>query len=149
MTPKSNILKSSYDQKCKGSSTLGFKLCFLFLIVYIPTASGRAETLSEDLDPIDLLESSSLPGTQNVNKSNISERSNTSFGIMEPAMQNRGWVEKLFGWMTGTGPGSGMAVMMVVFGILTILALLSGYVLPKIRNMEDFLPDHDQLAKVE
>jgi len=69
--------------------------------------------------------------------------------IMEPAMQNSSWVARLFGWMTGTGPGSGMAVMMVVFGILTILALLSGYVFPKIRNMENILPDHDQLAKVE
>jgi DHA3 family macrolide efflux protein-like MFS transporter len=68
---------------------------------------------------------------------------------MEPAMQNGSWVSKLFGWMTGTGPGSGMAVMMVVFGVLTILALLSGYVFPQIRNMEDILPDHDQLAKAE
>jgi MFS family permease len=64
--------------------------------------------------------------------------------IMEPAMQNSGWFSRLFNWMTGTGPGSGMAVMMVVFGILTILSLISGYVFPKIRNMEDLLPDHEQ-----
>ncbi|MBI4731899.1 MAG: MFS transporter [Chloroflexi bacterium] len=68
---------------------------------------------------------------------------------MEPAMQNGSWVSRLFGWMVGTGSGSGMAVMMVIFGVLTILALLSGYVFPKIRMMEDILPDHDQLAKVE
>lgn len=68
---------------------------------------------------------------------------------MEPAMQNGSWVSRLFGWMVGTGPGSGMAVMMVIFGVLTILALLSGYVFPKIRMMEDILPDHDQLAKAE
>jgi MFS family permease len=68
---------------------------------------------------------------------------------MEPYMQNGSWVSKLFGWMTGTGPGSGMAVMMVIFGVLTILALLSGYIFPQIRNMEDILPDHDQLEKVE
>lgn len=68
---------------------------------------------------------------------------------MEPYMQNGSWVSKLFGWMTGTGPGSGMAVMMVIFGVLTILALLSGYIFPQIRNLEDILPDHDQLEKVE
>ncbi len=69
--------------------------------------------------------------------------------VMEPAMQNGSWVAKLFGWMAGTGSGSGMAVMMVIFGALTILALMSGYVFPQIRNMEELLPDHDQLAKVE
>jgi DHA3 family macrolide efflux protein-like MFS transporter len=69
--------------------------------------------------------------------------------VMEPAMQNGGWAAKLFNWMAGTGPGSGMAVMMVVFGILTILALISGYIFPQIRNMEAILPDHDQLAKAE
>ena len=67
--------------------------------------------------------------------------------VMEPAMQNGTWVARLLGWMAGTGPGSGMAVMMVVFGILTILALMSGYIFPQVRNMEDLLPDHDQLEK--
>jgi hypothetical protein len=51
--------------------------------------------------------------------------------------------------MTGTGPGSGMTVIMVVFGLLTILTMLSGYIFPAIRNLEDLLPDHDQLQKVE
>ncbi len=41
-----------------------------------------------------------------------------------------------------------MAVQMFVFGILTILTLLLGYVLPKVRNMETILPDHDQLEKL-
>jgi MFS family permease len=68
--------------------------------------------------------------------------------VMEPAMQNGSWAAKLFGWMAGTEPGSGMAVMMVIFGVLTILALMSGYVFPQIRNMEGILPDHDQLEKV-
>jgi DHA3 family macrolide efflux protein-like MFS transporter len=67
--------------------------------------------------------------------------------VMEPAMKDSSWLGKLFGWMTGTSPGSGMAVMMVIFGILTILALMSGYIFPQIREMEDLLPDHDQLEK--
>lgn len=68
--------------------------------------------------------------------------------VMEPAMQNGGWAAKLFGWMAGTDPGSGMAVMMVVFGVLTILALMSGYIFPQIRNMEMLMPDHDQIERV-
>jgi len=69
--------------------------------------------------------------------------------VMEPAMQNGSWIAKVFGWLTGTGPGSGMAVIMLVFGLLTILATLSGFVFPKIRNMEDLLPDQDLLERVK
>ncbi|HNR47327.1 MAG TPA: MFS transporter [Anaerolineaceae bacterium] len=67
--------------------------------------------------------------------------------VMEPAMQSPGWLAGLFGWMVGTDPGSGMALMMVVFGLLTILTMLSGYLNPNIRQIEDLLPDHDQLPK--
>jgi MFS transporter, DHA3 family, macrolide efflux protein len=69
--------------------------------------------------------------------------------VMEPGMHSSSWLSGLFGWMVGTGPGSGMAVIMVIFGILTILTMLSGYIIPKIRNLEDYLSDHDQLQKVE
>lgn len=69
--------------------------------------------------------------------------------IMEPAMQSPGWLSILFGWMTGEEPGSGMAVMMIIFGLLTIITLLAGYLLPPVRNMEIILPDHDQLERVE
>ncbi|HZU85877.1 MAG TPA: MFS transporter, partial [Anaerolineaceae bacterium] len=41
--------------------------------------------------------------------------------LMEPAMRSQSWLAGAFGWMVGTGPGSGMALMMVVFGLLTIL----------------------------
>jgi MFS transporter, DHA3 family, macrolide efflux protein len=69
--------------------------------------------------------------------------------VMEPAMRSPGLLSSLFGWMVGTGPGSGMAVMMIVFGLLTILTMCSGYLIPRIRNLEDLLPDHDQLSKLE
>jgi MFS transporter, DHA3 family, macrolide efflux protein len=68
--------------------------------------------------------------------------------MMEPAAQPGGWVATTFGWAVGTGPGSGMAVIMIFFGVLTILSLLAGFVIPQIRDMESILPDHDQLEKV-
>lgn len=68
--------------------------------------------------------------------------------VMEPAMQSGGSLSKTFGWLTGTGPGAGMSVQMIVFGVLTILSLLVGFILPQIRDMEAILPDHDQLEKV-
>ena len=39
--------------------------------------------------------------------------------------------------------------MMVIFGLLTMLTMLSGYIVSKIRNIEDLLPDHDALQTVE
>jgi MFS transporter, DHA3 family, macrolide efflux protein len=63
-------------------------------------------------------------------------------------MKSGGWLAKTFGWMSGTDTGSGMSVMMVVSGVLTILTLLYGYLSPQIRNMEMILPDHDQGTKV-
>jgi DHA3 family macrolide efflux protein-like MFS transporter len=68
--------------------------------------------------------------------------------IMEPSMQSKGWLSVIFGWMTGQDPGSGMAVMMIVFGMLTIITLLAGYIIPPVRDMEKVLPDHDQLERV-
>ncbi len=67
--------------------------------------------------------------------------------IMEPAMSSPGWVQSLFSWMAGTTHGSGMAMIMVIFGGLTILSLLAGYLIPAVRNMEKLLPDHDQLER--
>lgn len=67
--------------------------------------------------------------------------------IMEPAMRTQSWVSDIFSWMVGTEPGSGMAVMMIVFGTLTILTMLSGYLIPNIRRMEELLPDHVQMPE--
>jgi DHA3 family macrolide efflux protein-like MFS transporter len=69
--------------------------------------------------------------------------------VMEPGMKSGKGLSILLGGLVGNGPGSGMAVIMVVFGVLTILVLLSGYAFPNIRNLEDLLPDHDQMEKVE
>lgn len=69
--------------------------------------------------------------------------------IMEPAFRSETWLSRTFGWMVGTSPGSGMALMMIVFGLLTMLTLLSGYATAKIRNIEDILPDHDTLQRAE
>lgn len=64
--------------------------------------------------------------------------------VMEPGLKGSGILSQTFGWMTGHDAGSGMAAMMVVFGVITIAVLLFGYATPSIRNLEDILPDHDQ-----
>lgn len=63
---------------------------------------------------------------------------------MEPAMRPGGWLAGRFNWLVGSGPGSGMGLMMVVFGLFSILTVLTCYWIPAVRNIEDILPDHDQ-----
>ncbi len=63
--------------------------------------------------------------------------------LFEPAMAPGGaWVSR-FGWLVGTGPGAGMALMMVIGGLVGTAAGLAGYLVPTIRNAEDLLVDHD------
>lgn len=66
--------------------------------------------------------------------------------VMEPAMQTSSILSKTFGPIFGTGPGAGMSLLIFLTSFGAILAGLSGYFFPSIRNVEDILPDHDQLA---
>jgi len=68
--------------------------------------------------------------------------------VMEPAMASGSGIANIFGGLVGTGPGSGMGLLFVFCGLAAGLVGLSGYFIPAIRNAEDLLPDHDQLAKV-
>ncbi len=68
--------------------------------------------------------------------------------VMEPAMIGQTTLASTFGWLVGTGPGSGMGLLFVFCGLAAGLVGLSGYFIPAIRNAEDLLPDHDQLEKV-
>ena len=54
-----------------------------------------------------------------------------------------------FSSWVGTGPGSGMALLLIFSSLGAALVGLSGYFVPFIRNAESILPDHDQLEKVD
>jgi DHA3 family macrolide efflux protein-like MFS transporter len=69
--------------------------------------------------------------------------------VLEPAMQTQSALAGLFGGVVGNLPGSGMSLLMIFCGLAGILTGLSGYFIPAIRNVEDLLPDHDQLAPAE
>ncbi|MFQ5436486.1 MAG: MFS transporter [Anaerolineae bacterium] len=69
--------------------------------------------------------------------------------VFEPAMQAGGWLADTFGWLVGTGPGTGMSLMLVFSGLLVAVAGLGGFLFPAVRNVEDILPDHDRAAPVE
>ncbi|MBK8900066.1 MAG: MFS transporter [Anaerolineaceae bacterium] len=69
--------------------------------------------------------------------------------VMEPAMQEGGALAGTFGWLVGTGSGAGMGLMMVFSGLLVSLVALGVFSAPAVRNAEDLLPDHEQMAPAE
>lgn len=63
--------------------------------------------------------------------------------VFEPGMREGGWLAGTFGGLVGTGPGTGMALLLVVTGVLMLLLGPAGYLIPAIRDAESLLPDHD------
>jgi MFS family permease len=68
--------------------------------------------------------------------------------LFEPAMSTESVMSTAFGWLVGTGPGAGMALMLVLAGALGIAVGAGGYLFPIIRNVETILPDHDQITAI-
>lgn len=66
--------------------------------------------------------------------------------VTEPAMQSSTWLARTFGSLVGNTPGSGMALQFVIAGAgYMLVVLLVVLFFPTLRNLEDTLPDHDQL----
>lgn len=63
--------------------------------------------------------------------------------VLEPGMRAGGNLTGLFGGLTGVGPGAGMAVLLIVIGVLASGVGAVGYLFPAVRNAEIILPDHD------
>jgi DHA3 family macrolide efflux protein-like MFS transporter len=67
--------------------------------------------------------------------------------VMEPALKPGGMLASTLGKFFGTAQGSGMSVMIALAAILSVLVGLIGFLTPSIRNVEDIIPDHDQVPK--
>lgn len=63
--------------------------------------------------------------------------------VLEPAMQPNGVLSNRFGWLVGTGPGAGMALIFIFTGLVAMGVGLGGYLVPVVREAEAILPDHD------
>lgn len=60
----------------------------------------------------------------------------------EPAMMTGGGLESLFGMLVGTGPGAGMALMLIIAGFCGVIIGFGGYIIRVVRDVEDIIPDH-------
>nr|ASV46969.1 MFS transporter [uncultured bacterium] len=62
-------------------------------------------------------------------------------GVFEPLLRPGGALAGSVGSVIGVGPGRGMALMMIAAGGLIVLATLAGFLDPRVRNLEEELPD--------
>ncbi len=70
--------------------------------------------------------------------------------VLEPAMKTQSsMLSHTFGSLFGSGPGSGMTLLIFICGLGMMLVGLSGYFFPVIRDAESVLPDHDALTTAE
>jgi amino acid adenylation domain-containing protein len=68
--------------------------------------------------------------------------------VFEPLMARDGVLAGSVGALLGVGPGRGVALLMVVLGVLTVGVNLGGYALPRLRRLEEEVPDADPDAAI-
>ena len=68
--------------------------------------------------------------------------------VFEPAMRTDGFLASKFGWLVGTGPGSGFGLLILLCGIGGTLVGITGYLIPSIRNIDQLLPDFRRMPPV-
>jgi DHA3 family macrolide efflux protein-like MFS transporter len=61
--------------------------------------------------------------------------------VFEPLMAVNGKFAGSIGKIIGVGPGRGIAVMFILMGVLLVLVTLFSYLYPRLRLLEDELPD--------
>jgi uncharacterized membrane protein YidH (DUF202 family) len=60
----------------------------------------------------------------------------------EPAMSEGGsWVPYFGGWV-GSGPGAGMALLLLLAGVAAAVIAAFGYSRREVRQVEELIPDH-------
>lgn len=67
--------------------------------------------------------------------------------VLEPAMRDpASRLARLLGPAFGTGPGTGMGVLIAASGLLTVLGILVAWSFPAVRRAEELVPDADNFA---
>ena len=61
--------------------------------------------------------------------------------VFEPLMATNGIFASSIGRLIGVGPGRGIGLLFIVMGALTMLATIAAYQYPRLRLVEDELPD--------
>ncbi len=65
--------------------------------------------------------------------------------VFEPLLQEDGALAGSVGSIIGTGPGRGIALMFIILGGLSMVFTLIAFLYPRLRNLEDEIPDYDEI----
>jgi MFS family permease len=65
--------------------------------------------------------------------------------VFEPMFQEGGLLADSVGRVIGVGPGRGIAFLFIILGGLSIMFTLIAFMYPRLRNLEDEIPDFDEL----
>ncbi len=65
--------------------------------------------------------------------------------VFEPLLQEDGALADTVGAVIGVGPGRGIAFLFIILGGLSIMFTLIAFMYPRLRNLEEEIPDYDQL----
>jgi MFS transporter len=61
--------------------------------------------------------------------------------LFDPWLSAGGWLSGTVGQVVGVGPGRGIGLMFIVMGLLKVAVTVAGYLYPRIRHVEQELPD--------
>ncbi|MEE1784673.1 MFS transporter [Streptomyces sp. SP17BM10] len=61
--------------------------------------------------------------------------------VFLPGMEPGHALSRAFGWMVGTGPGSGMGLLCVLVGVVGIVVTAVAFAVPAVRDVEKLIPD--------
>jgi DHA3 family macrolide efflux protein-like MFS transporter len=61
--------------------------------------------------------------------------------IFEPLLADNGLLASSIGRIIGTGPGRGVGLMFIILGVLTAAVAVGGYLYPRVRLLDEELPD--------
>ncbi|MCP4692748.1 MAG: MFS transporter [Desulfobacterales bacterium] len=61
--------------------------------------------------------------------------------LFEPLLAPGAPLAETIGWIVGVGPGRGIGALFLLMGVVKILTALGGYLYPRVRLVEDELPD--------
>jgi len=65
--------------------------------------------------------------------------------VFEPAFSSsQEWGGRIFGWLFGVGPGSGLSMMIAISGLMVALVGIAGLISKPIQNVETALPDFEE-----
>ncbi|MEO6089070.1 MAG: MFS transporter [Umezawaea sp.] len=128
-----------------GDSVVWWAAGLFFTHIFIPFIDGLGQTIwQEKVEPAvqgrvfaarQFIENISIP-------IGLAIAGPVADSFFEPAMREGGSLSDTFGWLVGTGPGSGMGLLCVLVGVLGIGVGVIGFLSPTIRDVETLIPDY-------